>query len=287
MLTTAQLDAMGNALGTPILGANPSIPTSYSGAQMNSIIANQLVVHASSRSADMQLQTMNWINEVVPQITSAGTVNKKYHDRRPAASTALNSIIEHKLSTLRKTRIDFFLTHVDLLLMMRCRHGELKLSRFLAREPGVKKPLDKFPDTRTGLVMFLTAMKRAKSLEIGVTDDHLSGWTYLTKLGDDLLERGFALARPQDFFDFVQETFVVFSYEHRDAVSNARDISDYPTSDKLDDADETVQPAHQMLTGGNVMRKQVDKIDAAQLALMAGYPWQGQETPCTSFSYTL
>ena len=140
---------------------------------MDSIASNQLVIPVSSRSAAMQLHTMNWMNEVVPQMTSAGTFNEKYHDRRPAASTALNSVIERKLSTLRKTRIDFFLTHVDLLLMMRCKHGELKLSRFLAREPGVKKPLDKFEDTHTGLVLFLTAMKRAQSLEIGVTEAHL------------------------------------------------------------------------------------------------------------------
>jgi hypothetical protein len=226
----------------------------------------------------MQLQTFNWLNEVVPQMTSAGTVNERYFDRRPAASTALHSILERKLAILRKTRIDFFLTHVDLLLMMRCKHGELKLSRFLAREPGVKKPLAKFEDTRTGLVLFLTAMQRAQSLEIGVTEAHLAGWRYLLKLGAELAERGFARARPQDFFDFVHETFVTFSSEHRDAITNTRDISDYPTFDNLEDADETVQPAFEMLTGGNVMRSQVDKIVTAQLALL-GTPLKGKKRP--------
>jgi hypothetical protein len=72
-----------------------------------------------------------------------------------------------------------------------------------------------------------------------------------------LAERGFARARPQDFFDFVHETFVTFSCEHRD---------------------------------GNIMRSQVDKIVTAQLALL-GTPRKGKKrsthpSPTTSDSST-
>ena len=71
---------------------------------------------------------------------------------------------------------------------------------------------------------------------------------------------------------------MTFSSEHRDAITNTRDISDYPTFGNLEDADETVQPAFEMLTGGNVMCSQVDKIVAAQLALF-GTPLKGKKRP--------
>ena len=194
MLTTKQLDVLGAALGTRIPGAASSIPTSYSGAQMDDIIASQLIVPTSSRSAASQLQTMNWINQISSHINpETGTVVEKYHDRSPAASTALNSIMERKLTTLRKTRMEFFLNHSDLLLMMRCRHCDLDLTRFQVQEKGVKKP-PPFADTHSGLTLFILALRRAKSLEIGVDEDHNAGWDYLIKQAEDLLERGFALA---------------------------------------------------------------------------------------------
>jgi hypothetical protein len=111
-------------------------------------------------------------------------------------------------------------------------------------------------------------MRRAKSLEVGATEGHLDGLDYLVTLGDKLVERGFALAEPQDFYDLVKETFAVFSMEHRDAINDSHDVSDYPTFDNLDDAATTIAPALEMLTKGNVMRKQVDKIVASQLALL-------------------
>jgi hypothetical protein len=42
--------------------------------------------------------------------------------------------------------------------------------------------------------LFILALRRAKSLEIGVDEDHNAGWDYLIKQAEDLLERGFALA---------------------------------------------------------------------------------------------
>jgi hypothetical protein len=60
----------------------------------------------------------------------------------------------------------------------------------------------------------------------------------------------------------------VFSTEHRDANNDSHDVSDYPTFDNLGDAATTIAPALEMLTKGNVMRKQVDKIVASQLALL-------------------
>ena len=267
MLTTQQLNIIGASLGTPIPGAPSSVPTAYSGAQMDTIIAGQLKIPTSSRSSATQLQTLNWLNEVSSQFTSEGNVNEKYYDRRPAASTALNSIIEQLLTSLRKLHLEFFLNHHDIILMMRCKHRDLDLTRFQVQEPGVKKA-PAFANTRTGLVLCTTAMRRAKSLEVGATEDHLAGWDHLITLGDKLVERGFALAEPQDFYDLVKETFTVFSMEHRDAINDSRDVSDYPTFDNLDDAAATIAPALEMLTKGNVMRKQVDKIVASQLALL-------------------
>ena len=63
-------------------------------------------------------------------------MNEKYHDRRPAASTAITSITERKLTSLRKLRLEFFLSHHDIILMMRCKNGDLDLARFQVREPG-------------------------------------------------------------------------------------------------------------------------------------------------------
>jgi hypothetical protein len=130
---------------------------------MDDIIASQLVVPTSSRAAASQLQAMNWLTEISSHINpETGTVVEKYHDRRPAASTALNSIIERKLTLLRKTRMGFFLNHSDLLLMVRCRHCDLDLTRFQVREKGVKKP-PPFADTHSGLTLFILALRRATS----------------------------------------------------------------------------------------------------------------------------
>ena len=89
-----------------------------------------------------------------------------------------------------------------------------------------------------------------------------------------MLERGFALASPQDVFDFVKATFEVFSLEHRGAVNNARDVSDCPTFENLADEDDTVSGALTMLTDGNRLRTQVDRIVEAKLAL--GTPSKGR-----------
>ena len=150
--------------------------------------------------------------------------------------------MERKLTTLRKTRMEFFLNHSDLLLMMRCRHCDLDLTRFQVQEKGVKKP-PPFADTHSGLTLFILALRRAKSLEIGVDEDHNAGWDYLIKQAEDLLERGFALASPHDVYDFVKATFEVFSLEHRDGVNNARDVTDYPSFENLADEDDTVSGA--------------------------------------------
>jgi hypothetical protein len=187
MLTTQQLNIIGASLGTPVPGAPSSVPVGYSGPQMDVIIAGQLKIPTSSRSSANQLQTMNWLNEVSSQFTSGGNVNDKYHDRRPAASTAINSIIERKLTSLRKLHLEFFLNHHDIILMMRCKHCDLDLSRFQVREPGIKKA-PAFANTRTGLVLCTTAMRRAKSLEVGATEGHLDGLDYLVTLGDKLVE---------------------------------------------------------------------------------------------------
>jgi hypothetical protein len=80
-----------------------------------------------------------------------------------------------------------------------------------------------------------------------------------------LLERGFALANPQDVFDFVKATFEVFSLEHRGAVNNARDVSDCPTFENLAAEDDTVSGALTMPTDGNRLRTQVDRIVEAKL----------------------
>jgi hypothetical protein len=121
--------------------------------------------------------------------------------------------------------------------------------------------------------MFIAAMRRAKSLEVGATEAHLDGWDYLTSLGDELVQRGCSLASPQEFFDLVKETFTFFSMEHRDAINDARDVTDYPMFDNLTDADEVIAPALSMLTKGNVMCKQVDKIASAnKLALITPAP---------------
>jgi hypothetical protein len=89
----------------------------------------------------------------------------------------MNSSIERKLTSLRKLHLEFFLNHQDIVIVMRCKHCDLDLARFQVKEPGVKKaPV--FPATRTGLALFLTAMQRAKSLEVGATEAHLAGWDY-------------------------------------------------------------------------------------------------------------
>jgi hypothetical protein len=139
-LTTKQLDIYGASPGTGIPGANPMAPTTYSGPQMDATItAGQLSVPTSSRTAAAQLQAMNWLQSVAPHLTASGTVEHKSYDRRPAASTASNSIIDRRLSALRKTRSEFFLNHGDIVLMMRCRHSELDITRFQVKEIGVKK----------------------------------------------------------------------------------------------------------------------------------------------------
>jgi hypothetical protein len=114
--------------------------------------------------------------------------------------------------------------------------------------------------------LFILALRRAKSLEIGVDEDHNAGWDYLIKQAEDLLERGFALASPHDVYAFVKAIFEVFSLEHRDAVNNARDVTDYPSFENLADEDDTVSSALTMLTDGNRLRTQVDRIVEAKLA---------------------
>ena len=100
-----------------------------------------------------QLQTLNWLNEVSSQFTSEGNVNEKYYDRRPAASTALNSIIEQLLTSLRKLHLEFFLNHHDIILMMRC------LLEMASRVIG--------PEERKRLILILIDLKKAYLIHHG------------------------------------------------------------------------------------------------------------------------
>jgi hypothetical protein len=52
-------------------------------------------------------------------------------------------------------------------------------------------------------VVFVKVLRRAKSLEVFVSEEHLAGWDFLITHGEDLAERGFAQATLQDFHDFV------------------------------------------------------------------------------------
>jgi hypothetical protein len=162
---------------------------------------------------------------------------------------------------LRKTKIKFFIRPVDILLMMRCRHSELDLTRFQAKESKATK-LPVFENTRTGLTMFGIALKRAKSMEVGQSEDHLAGWDSLVARVDRPLETGFAHAMPQDIYAWVASVFETFSLEHRDAVLGNRALSEYeyPTFDVLQDLDEDVLAAQDMLKEGNRLRKQVARM---------------------------
>jgi hypothetical protein len=260
MLSCGQVAGMGAALGTPVPGAPSLMPASYAGGQVDHIVAAQLSVPVNSRQAAAQVQTMGWLDSVSVHVNQeTGKIKDSVHDRRPAASTAFNMIIERKLSSLRKTRIKFFIRPVDILLMMRCKHGELDLTRFQAQESSATKP-PKFENTRTGLTMFVLALRRAKSMEVGQSEDHLAGWDFLVERAERLLEMGFAHAMPKDLYSWVGSVFETFSLEHRDAVMGSRAMAEYPTFDRLQDLDGEVQSASMMLKEGNTMRRHVARI---------------------------
>jgi hypothetical protein len=66
-------------------------------------------------------------------------------------------------------------------------------------------------------------------------------------------------------YAFVKATFEVFSLEHRDAVNDSKDATDNPSFENLADEDDTVSGALTMLTDGNRLRTQVDRIVEAKL----------------------
>ena len=144
------------------------MPASYTGPQIDNIVASQLTVPVNSRQAAVQTQTMDWLESVSPHVNQdTGKVKDAYYDRRPAASTALNQIIERKITDLRRTKIKFFIRPSDIMLMIRCHHSELDLSRFQAKEAAATKP-PTFENTRSGLTMFNFALKRHRFSDYSV-----------------------------------------------------------------------------------------------------------------------
>ena len=71
---------------------------------------------------------------------------------------------------------------------------------------------------------------------------------------------------PQDYYDYVDTVFKQFTLEHRAAVLDVHDPSDYPTFHHLVDEDELVSYAFSMLQEGNKLRKQVKALVKAETA---------------------
>jgi hypothetical protein len=279
VLSKNALDKIGSMLKTPIPGAPPLAMGAYSTAQLDAQIANQMTLPASSRTTSMTLHYQNWLNTADSKLTDSGTVNEKFSLISPAASTALNMILEMHMDRIKETRQEFYFNERDILRMMRCRHGDIDIGTFQVKEAdGPKKP-PPFANSQTGLTLFLLALRRAKSIEIGVTQRHIDGWDHLLDVGSKLQERGFVQAEPRDFFDYVTEVFKTFTSEHRRAILSSRDISDYPAFHELADVNSFVSMAKSMITDGNRLRKQVDKIVVDKMATGGGGGGGGSKTP--------
>ena len=173
------------------------------------------------------------------------------------------------MDRIKETRQEFYFNERDILRMMRCRHGDIDIGTFQVKEAGGPKKPPPFANSQTGLTLFLLALRRAKSIEIGVTQRHIDGWDHLLEVGSKLQERGFVQAEPRDFFDYVTEVFKTFTSEHRRAILSSRDISDYPAFHELADVNSFVSMAKSMITDGNRLRKQVDKIVETKMAVNA------------------
>jgi hypothetical protein len=79
MLSSEQVAKVAASLGTPIPGAAPLVPASYSGAQIDHIVANQLSIPVNSRQAAAQVHTFNWLDSVSPHARTKIQVRSRIH----------------------------------------------------------------------------------------------------------------------------------------------------------------------------------------------------------------
>ena len=266
VLSVSQLNTFGNALGCPVPGAPSSAPAVLNSTQCDNLIAQQISLPVTSRSSSAALLAQNWLTEVSSKLDDSGAVKSVFADKHAASSRTLNMIIERKLAAIKKGKrgAKFYFDHSDLLLFLRGQHGAFDLKRCQVKEKnGPAKP-PPFANTQTGLMLFILALTRAKDLEIGASVLHQEGWDNLIQVGQQLMLTGFTRAMPQDYYDYVDAVFTQFTLEHRAAVLDVHDPSDYPTFHHLVDEDELVSYAFSMLQDGNKLRKQVKALVKAE-----------------------
>ena len=189
VLSVADLNTFGGILGTPIPGAPAPMSGNYNAAQVDSMTARQLAVPVTSRNSSAQVLTHIWLTDASSKLSPEGTLLRPFHEKSPAASTALNMIIERKLDEIRRLRTTFYFNHNEVVALLRCQHGALKMERFQVDESTSTSALNKdgrrpppFANTQTGLTLYIMAMKRAKSLEIGASLPHMQGWDHLIRV---------------------------------------------------------------------------------------------------------